>query len=660
MIDELIDDGLQSSTTAEQLIRDEEVTSDTSNDITPDCDDQTFDSDPAPIAPVIGDNIQVFWPLDSTYYPGTITDISDTGYHTVAYDDGDSEALLINEENWRFSRTTLSSATTHSLPRLPSSEQQTLQLLLDTFGNKPFMRHHAQGFDQACMDNAYAVEEDGFKKTVKLIPRDQVPANSNVINSHVIYKVKINDDQTLKLKDRIAPHGNEDSLRSVLKSDCSMCSPTGVRIVIMISSLFGWRIHKLDALTAFLQTGAAERDVYVVPRRECRDRRFLWLLLAAAYGLVNANAKWQTQSDQLIQSLGLTQCPLVPQLFYKLSNGRLSLVVAKIVDDLMVTGEPGEVESFQSGFGKIFKLGTVCSGPGRLRFFGLSVIQAENYSTTVDGDDKLHALETHALTRNRRRQPDDPLNELEKSSFMSVNSSLCWLGMASSPLCSFYDSYLHQKLPSCSVSSIALEARCLTILKRFGSTICYPRPPIGSQLPISVCVFADAGRQSDYGQLSTIAGVLLGSLQQESTFYTLSWSSRKSRRPVRSIGSAETLAVGEAIDEGKLLKEAISLLLQIDVQLIIVTDSKDLYNSLSTQRNATDKSIRADVNVIRYEFETNSVNEMVWVPGRVNLADPGTKRDSQLTDALQLLLFTGRIPLDLSAAESRSTYLPLG
>ena len=43
----------------------------------------------------------------------------------------------------------------------------------------------------------------------------------------------------------------------------------------------------------------------------------LWLLLTAAYGLVNANAKWHFQSDNLMLVIGLTQSTHVPQLFYK-------------------------------------------------------------------------------------------------------------------------------------------------------------------------------------------------------------------------------------------------------------------------------------------------------------------------------------------------------
>ena len=50
----------------------------------------------------------------------------------------------------------------------------------------------------------------------------------------------------------------------------------------------------------------------------------------------------------------------------------------------------------------------------------------------------------------------------------------------------------------------------------------------------------------------------------------------------------------------------------------------------------------------------------MWIPGKANLADPGTKRDSSLTEALKILLMTGKISLDLSEAEVRSTDRPLG
>ena len=89
-------------------------------------DNNDTDHDPDPFQPQVGDTIEVFWPLDMNYYQGTVTDISDSGYHTVSYDDGDTEALLINNENWRFAQTAESNTIT-TLPALESNEQQSLE-----------------------------------------------------------------------------------------------------------------------------------------------------------------------------------------------------------------------------------------------------------------------------------------------------------------------------------------------------------------------------------------------------------------------------------------------------------------------------------------------------------------------------------------------------
>lgn len=52
------------------------------------------------------------------------------------------------------------------------------------------------------------------------------------------------------------------------------------------------RLSKRDTRTEFLLTGDAERDVLFIPPVESDDRgSYLWLLLAAEYGLINPNDK---------------------------------------------------------------------------------------------------------------------------------------------------------------------------------------------------------------------------------------------------------------------------------------------------------------------------------------------------------------------------------
>lgn len=128
-------------------------------------------------------------------------------------------------------------------------------------------------------------------RTVQEVHVSDIPSDSNVITSHVLYKVKAADDASKMLKARIAPHSNRDEEKEGLKTDSAVCPPLGIRILLSIAVLLYWYLVKIDVKSTFLQTGIAERDVYVVPPRECKKRSFYWLLLTAAYGLVNANAK---------------------------------------------------------------------------------------------------------------------------------------------------------------------------------------------------------------------------------------------------------------------------------------------------------------------------------------------------------------------------------
>ena len=123
----------------------------------------------------------------------------------------------------------------------------------------------AEGLPPYPVWNTYHDEELKFLKTVREVPIHGAPKNSNIITSHVIYKVKENDEGSLKMKARIGLHGNKGKEKQMLKTNFSQCPPTGIRIFLSIAAMMQWPLAKIDFTRAFLQTGEAKRDVYVVP-----------------------------------------------------------------------------------------------------------------------------------------------------------------------------------------------------------------------------------------------------------------------------------------------------------------------------------------------------------------------------------------------------------
>lgn len=611
-----------------------------------------------------GDHIEVFWPLDDTYYSGVVKHLHQNGEVTVLYNDGAKERLQMDKEIWKHCCNAATANAVGAKDKESSSEYTVknmepyeLQRMYNFFGNKPFLRFQAQGFEQYVITSAYKQEEESFLKTVKLVPKEKVPENANIIRSHTLYKIKVNDDSTMKLTARIAPHGNEDAMRHELKTDCATCSTAGLRILESISALFGWKVIRVDAKTAFLQTGEAQREVYVIPPVESGMRKtHFWLLMAAEYGLVNSNAKWQAKSDERIYEIGLKQSQNIPQLFYMHDEGKLVLIAAKIVDDIKLAGTEYHTSRFIKMFNKSFKLGTVVKGPGSMRFFGINIEQDEDNTITTDAEDKLNDLTEYCLSRTRRKQFGSSLNQIEKNHFASINSSLGWIGTAASPFCSFYASFLQQKTPDTNVSHLVDQINIVKKLQKLGTNICYPRPNDKKKYNLTVLAFADASKPNEYGQIGVIVGLLVGEFAQNSIYHPVSWLSHKSKRPTKSVPAAEILATTEAIDEVKMICNAYREILRIKIETQICVDSKDLFTSLSTQRNSIDRSMRNDVSCIRFKFQVGSLDKITWLPGKLNLADALTKQDSPLTEALRLTLYTGRLQLEFERnTETKTT-----
>ncbi len=248
-------------------------------------------------------------------------------------------------------------------------------------------------------------------KTVREFSIEKIPRYSNIIRSHVIYKVKGNDDGSLKMKAQIAPHGNEDKDHHELKTDSAQCPSTGIRILTSIATIMKWPIAKIDFAGAFLQTGDAKRDVYFISPRECRRRSNYWLLLTSAYGFVYANAKWQEHCDHLFSILGLLQSLYFPQLFFSRAK-ILDILAVKIVDDVLITGLSDRIQAFVAEVQKTYELGIAVYGPGEFLLFGLQIVQASDMAITIHGDSKLTALDCFSISRHRRKMLAAGLKEV--------------------------------------------------------------------------------------------------------------------------------------------------------------------------------------------------------------------------------------------------------
>lgn len=133
------------------------------------------------------------------------------------------------------------------------------------------MLYHAQSFLQYVVYSVYEAEESQLRKQVAFDSIADVPPDARITVSHTIHEIRI--DETNSLRPRTAPHGNESSLKNKKKSDCAMCSPVGIRIVLAIAATRQWPLIKADVRPAFVGTGKDERHFYVRPPCESREKK---------------------------------------------------------------------------------------------------------------------------------------------------------------------------------------------------------------------------------------------------------------------------------------------------------------------------------------------------------------------------------------------------
>lgn len=115
--------------------------------------------------------------------------------------------------------------------------------------------------------------------------------------------------------------------------------------------------------------------MYVAPPRKISDQgKVLWILLAAAYSLLNSNENLHELSDSLLIYIGFTQMAVVPPLFFIKNGGVMIFILVKFVDDILITVSMAFFNRIIDSIDNHSKLVTVVYGPRNMPFLGLNII----------------------------------------------------------------------------------------------------------------------------------------------------------------------------------------------------------------------------------------------------------------------------------------------
>ena len=118
-------------------------------------------------------------------------------------------------------------------------------------------------------------------------------------------------------------------------------SLTTLKLLLTLSSAFGWHIATGDVSTAFLHA-AVDGDIYVIPPLEYSpEGNLLWKLKRALYGLRNSPKLWQQHFAACMEKYGFMRMKSDPNLYV---HSTKKLYVLAYVDDLMFFGSKPDID----------------------------------------------------------------------------------------------------------------------------------------------------------------------------------------------------------------------------------------------------------------------------------------------------------------------------
>lgn len=122
----------------------------------------------------------------------------------------------------------------------------------------------------------------------------------------------------------------------------------------------------------------------------------------------------------------------------------------------------------------------------------------------------------------------------------------------------------------------------------------------------------------------------------------IDWCSAKQRRVRYSPYGAEILACADADDRGFYLKTGLDCIFPNTASRNeLLTDSKCLYDTITTLHEGRDYRLRPTVQRMRNSFDSKELDSMRWIPGTSNPADALTKRNPNTSAMLNEIASSG-------------------
>eukprot|EP00170_Pyropia_yezoensis_P002751 contig_11549_g2756 len=382
------------------------------------------------------------------------------------------------------------------------------------------------------------------RKVWARVKRKDLPNGANIMGGRFPHALKHVGTPKEKGQSPYVVQGNRDKAKPFVVHNLSTLRQRSTKIIVSTSAVLGFRIFSRDVNQSYLQSkDKLSRPVYLDPRQEVRailgvaDDEVLQVL-KPLYGLCDAgDYSSATMTAHIKDDLCMSSLTGDPALYYKYGDGHADGLLGSYVDDMLLGGN----ENFQS-----LTESTLTRFESKPRewddteFLGVCV-------RTLSKPSRHFSLSQPEYVTLVHKMPLD----VTYDKFISTRAAFSWLAHSRPDLCAAINRAAQVSAKTLAKRHVQELNKAIKYAKSTADLVLSYFPLDWSTLHLRVYADASLASNDDY---SSQLGFIILLCDAADCCHVLAYSSKKSRRVVRSITAGEVYAFANAFDEAFFIK----------------------------------------------------------------------------------------------------------
>jgi hypothetical protein len=489
------------------------------------------------------------------------------------------------------------------------------------------------------------------KGVFEVVPRSDVPEGVRIFNSRFVDEIKNEGTNKELKKSRLVVQAYHDDDKHTVLTQSPTIQRISQRVILSIAAMTidTTGLYLRDISQAYVQsTSLLNRDFYIKPPRELATKLNLEegsvvKVLKPLYGVPESGNHWyKTYHSHHVKELSMEQSTYDPCLLY--SNDPFGLVGLQTDDTLFVGNDDfAEQEQVQLKKAKFKAKERERLTPDHDLKFNGAIIHAETTGITLTQERQCKNLKvvntknsTSTSSRGAVRE-----NLSIKDQYAAQRARGAYIASVCQPEAAYDLSVAAQAVEPTEQDIKALNKRIQWQLENAARGLRFVKLEKES---LQLMVFTDASFANNK-DLSSQIGYILVLADGSGRANILHWSSTKCKRVTRSVLASELYGMAHGFDMGVSVKSTIDKALQINLPLVVCTDSKSAYECLVKLGTTQEKRLMIDVMCLRQAYERREIAEVKWIKGDSNPADSMTK--AKPSNALKQLIETNTLQMDV-------------